>query len=235
MKLLYGALGATLTCAVALASANAAELPAPAPVGYKDGPYIFNWTGVYVGVQAGGIWDTENLKFGPPTESINFDGGVLGAQLGAQYQFYNNVVAGVEVSGFASDSTGSVLCPNPAFRCHTSLRNEIQVVGRLGYAWGNFLPYVKGGYASISNTFANTPATVFAVNSVNHGQDGWVVGGGLEYGLTNNIIIGIDYSHIEINTQTYISGGATFGVDGTADIVTGRLSYKFGAEYTPLK
>ena len=188
----------------------------------------FSWTGFYIGGQAGGIWGNEDLRFNPPTKTVNFSGGVFGGQLGAQYEFHNHVVLGVEVSFTDSgDSSGSTLCPNPAFTCHAKLRDETQVVGRLGYGFGDFLPYVKGGYANVSSHFNNSPLTAFPQNADNHQHDGWVVGSGLEYAVTRNIVLGVDYSHIEFDRETYTSGGATFKVDGSADAVTARISFKF--------
>jgi outer membrane immunogenic protein len=220
--------------AVCFASAASAD-GMPRGAYYREAP--FSWTGLYIGMSAGGIWGTDDLKFNPPTKTVGFDGGAFGGQIGAQYQF-SNVVVGVEVSYTdSSDSSGSTLCPNPAFTCHAKLKNETQVVGRLGYALGHLLPYFKAGYASVDDHFNNTPAT-FAKNSDDHRQNGFVLGGGLDYAVTRNIILGVDYSHIDFEKHSFTSGNATFDIDGHADILLARLSFKFSPEparYAPLK
>ena len=209
--------------------------------GYSSGPVQgyqpFSWTGLYIGGQIGESWGNEDFKFAPTTTvHDHFSGFAYGGQIGAQYQF-SHVVVGVEVSYTNDhDGRGSTLCPNPTFQCRARIDDATQVVGRLGYAWGNFLPYFKAGYASVYSHFNNTPPT-FAINSATHRHDGWVLGGGLEYGIYKNIILGVDYSHIEFDRQTFFAGNATFGGDGSADIVMARLSYKFSwdREVVPLK
>ena len=85
-------------------AAAAADLPVKAPV-YKAPPVIvdpWTWTGVYVGVNAGYSWGRSNthvdyfntvtgLPIAPPAGSItdvkfNLNGGVAGAQIGANWQ-----------------------------------------------------------------------------------------------------------------------------------------------------
>ncbi len=213
-------------------------VPGPSgPGGYKDAPVFgYSWTGIYGGIQGGGVWGTEDLhSTGNPTDHINMNGGVFGGQLGYQHQFYNNIVAGIEVSGVGAWANGSAPCPNPTFSCIGKIDDEIQVVGRLGYAFGNFLPYVKGGYANVGLESNARPP--FAGFNESQSHDGWVVGGGLEYAFTPSIIVGIDYSHIETDTVAYSTGvvGAARSIDANLDMVTGRLSYKFAPGYEPLK
>jgi outer membrane immunogenic protein len=240
----YGVVGLTLSSALALAafSANAADMYVPGPGGYKDGPvYAYNWSGFYGGIQGGGLWGTENVTFPVANTHThpNFSGGVYGAQFGAQQQFSNNIVLGGELSVTGSSADGSAPCPNPAFSCKAKAKSEIQVVTRLGYAWGNFLPYVKGGASNTSLTSTTKPP--FAGFDDRNTHDGWVVGGGLEYALTHNIILGVDYSHIMADSVTYgpipvVVPGVTRNIDADIDIVTARISYKFTPDsYQPMK
>jgi outer membrane immunogenic protein len=217
---------------------SAADIYTPSAGGYKDGPYVYNWTGIYAGIQGGGSWGTTDLFFpGPNTSShTDFNGGVVGGQLGYQYQFRNNFVLGVEASGVASLATGSSLCPNPAFTCTSKQHGTVEGVGRIGYALGTFLPYFKGGWAATAIASSALPVSPAFNDKETHA--GWVVGGGLEYAWKHDIIFGIDYSHIDGGSATY-SFGAGSGVQRnltvTDDIVTGRISYKFSKGYEPLK
>jgi outer membrane immunogenic protein len=96
---------------------------------------------------------------------------------------------------------------------------------------GRLLFYGKGGYANgkISVSGANTDGDEFA-GSKRH--DGWVLGAGVEYLLATNVVVGLEYSHIDLEEETYSfnSGGATLRVEDVrsdVDAFSARVSYKF--------
>ena len=121
--------------AIALAGAAlAADLPsrAPPPV-YLPPPPIFTWTGLYVGLNAGGTWTNNNSvrttavpEFAAPTFApeltlssalattsvpVSNSGFIGGGQIGYNWQFNNSWVVGIEadIQGIAgSTSTGKV-------------------------------------------------------------------------------------------------------------------------------
>jgi outer membrane immunogenic protein len=100
-------------------AALAADLPsrAPPPV-FLPPPPIFTWTGLYVGLNAGGTWSNSTTVnttavplFAAPTFAteltlssalattslpVNNSGFVGGGQIGYNYQFGNSFVAGIE-------------------------------------------------------------------------------------------------------------------------------------------
>jgi outer membrane immunogenic protein len=122
-------------------AALAADLPsrAPPPV-YLPPPPIFTWTGLYVGLNAGGTWSNNNTVntatadvFGNPalggpafgvasaalaTASVpaKIDGFIGGGQIGYNFQFANSWVVGLEadIQGIAA-SNGSTLVFRQAF------------------------------------------------------------------------------------------------------------------------
>ena len=66
-------------------------------------PEAYNWSGIYVGAQAGYVWgnstyDGAGSPAGPPfnSTSVNPKGGFGGAFVGYNYQFDGNYVVGVE-------------------------------------------------------------------------------------------------------------------------------------------
>src|ERR1700681_265126 len=110
-KLLLGTV--TLAAMAAAGSALAGDLPTKAPI-YKAPvvvPVAYSWTGCYVGAHAGYGWGRDKNDFGraiatDPTEIEGFpaefgpfdhntNGGVVGGQVGCNYQTGNWVV-GVE-------------------------------------------------------------------------------------------------------------------------------------------
>ncbi|MGH6811692.1 MAG: outer membrane protein [Methylocella sp.] len=113
-------------------TALAADLPsrAPPPV-YLPPPPVFTWTGLYVGLNAGGTWSSSNTvdvdtvdAFGNPglgggpaagvasaalataNVPVSTSGFIGGGQIGYNLQFANNFVAGIEadIQGIAASS-----------------------------------------------------------------------------------------------------------------------------------
>ena len=235
-------------------TAIAADLPVKAP----PMPIIpeFSWTGVYVGTNFGGAW-TSQSAFWPnraPGLIGNFghDGsfGVGGAHVGAQYQWTNNWVLGVDVAWFSgfddTQVTGSpnAGCPNPPFACSAGLGSVVTVGPRVGYAFRDFLFYGTGGFANGEISTGSLSARgVFDNFSKRH--DGWFAGGGVDWAVWKGrqaaIIVGLDYKHVDLGTATMISpadGVSLCSIDcrnirTSADVVQARFSLKFDP-ITPL-
>ena len=67
---------------------------------------------------------------------------------------------------------------------------------RLGYATGRFLPYIAGGLTELRASDSVVDAGKPDVPSkavAQHWYMGWNVGGGVDYALSNNIIVRADY------------------------------------------
>ena len=104
---------AKLLCAVSLLSpiaAHAADMAVKAPPPMPAAAAVYNWTGLYVGVNGGWGWgqqDPLNLisnRF--DRDSFNISGGLVGGTVGAQIQ-QGYVVIGVEGDLDWADITGS--------------------------------------------------------------------------------------------------------------------------------
>ena len=108
------------------------------------------------------------------------------------------------------------------------------------------MPYVTGGYATtrLSTRDFNTPAGTLAERSEER-HDGWYIGGGVEWMLSKNLILGAEYRHYDFGSEVHAAvspAGALVpadnkNVDLSSDSLVARLSYKFGREeaYRPLK
>src|SRR6476620_7873190 len=135
----------TAAIIVLAAPALAADLPArpyysKAPA-YTAPQVVYNWTGFYIGGHVGGAFAGDNSLSG---SDGRFLGGIQG---GADYQFGNNVVIGIEAeySWLANGSSGVVF---PAGTVVSTNSDQLgSVTGRLGYSFGPTLLYAKGGYA----------------------------------------------------------------------------------------
>ena len=139
-------------------------------------------------------------------------------------------VLGIEVSG-GKGPRGSALVPSE--RSLVDVESLVQVVGRVGYAWHRTMLYGLGGYAggSVEHVEQNLVSTNRIFDSQWH--NGWVGGVGLSHALHPNVVVGLEYRHVDLGSDRYDStnnfGGSGFGrkVDTDFDLIQARVSVKF--------
>lgn len=194
-----------------------------------------NWSGVYAGLGVGAIDGDTGFQF-LNGNSVPFDFGtsfVGSVHVGAQHQF-GNFLLGVEGSMIVGDINGNTTCPNVNFTCHAEVDAMWTVGPRLGFAFGNVLLYGTAGYAlgSVKTHVRNINTGVnFARSGEQH--DGWFAGGGVEFALTNAVILGIDYKHIDLETETHLTGqgiNTQRDISPEFDVVQARLTFKIGRD-----
>ena len=218
-------------------AATAADLPANFPVKAPIRSVIYDWTGFYVG----GHFGYGDASFGPDTNPFPLQGALLphsptgligGFQMGYNRQLTNRVVLGVEAdASFTSPLDGAALTPAPF---NTTLDYVGTVRGRIGYAFGRWMPYVTGGFAwghTHVNINADPANTSDIVSSIGHYQTGWTTGLGLEFAVSGNWSAKLEYDHVDLSRQTYdlnAFGLPGVNVDPRVDFVKFGLNYRFG-------
>lgn len=248
MKLSTFAIAAMLA-AIATA-ASAADLSPKMVTKAAPIPPVATWTGFYVGGQIGwGHAETETGPFfstvGPFVAGVSGgtfsgDGIAGGGHVGANYQFPNNVVVGIEadINGTNADHSGSFLAlgipPGLPFTESNSIDYYGTVRARLGIASGQWLVYGTGGWAwARMNSTITSPGQFSGPFTTSNTQtlDGWVAGVGINYMYTPNWIIGVEYKHLDFGSATYTYvfplAPVTASNTLTIDEVTVRASYKF--------
>ena len=198
--------------------AVAADLPArtyaPAPVAAA----VYNWTGMYVGVNGGyGSGDQDPLTLFSnrfDRSSFSIKGGMFGGTIGAQIQ-QGYVVLGLEgdldwanISGNAT-ITPSILGVGQGVTLNTS--NKISAVGtaraRVGVAMNNWLFYSTGGVAFVKSSaaaisVAGLPCgTLFGAASncsASSWRPGIAAGLGFEYAFTPNWSLKAEYLYLRV-------------------------------------
>lgn len=227
--------------------ASAADMPVRARTAPVPVPVVYNWSGIYLGGGVGYQWATvhdTNPAFVQTDSTVRT--GIVSGLVGAQYQFNNmlpwaGVVIGVEAAINAEtndNSTGNFTsCANPAYTCGLRrLDNLTTVGGRLGLAFDRWLVTGSGGWASANfkrtdfNLATGLVGTGGGGSSARH--NGAYAGAGLEYalytGVLADMIVGIDYQHLWLNSQTDINdNGVGHTLSAKDDIVRGRLTVKF--------
>jgi outer membrane immunogenic protein len=246
-------------------AAFAADLPSrgPPPV-FLAPPPVINWTGLYVGINAGGTWSSSNtvdtdtvnvFSIGGLNGNIGGDvaalatgdvpvgtsGFIGGGQIGYNYQFANNFVAGIEadIQGVAgasrTDSVAQSIAPGvfiPVTSSSVITSSKATdylgtVRGRLGFTiTPTLLVYGTGGLAygqTNSSTgvverlgFGDTPAPFGTFGSISNSRVGWTAGGGLEWLFAPNWSLKVEYLYYDLGSVTYaLSPLVQFGGDGT--------------------
>ncbi len=109
--------------------------------------------------------------------------------------------------------------------------------GRAGWAFTSWLPYVTGGFAAtrVNETLTTPPGGILS-ESTRTSHNGFYIGGGVDWKLWQNVVLGVEYRHFEFNSVTatpvVAATGAlnavdTWAIKPRADMVQARLSYLF--------
>lgn len=215
------ALSSTSVFAADLASRHYTKAPAYVAPAY-------NWTGFYAGAFVGGAFDGSNgfstsnpAIAGTRTDSSFFGGG----QLGFNYQFAPNWVAGIEGDiGGLSDHNRRFTSGVNTLRDNTDWLAS--VTGRLGYTWGPGLVYAKGGVAFRDD--GGLSGTVPFVADRN--DTGYTVGGGLEYYFAPAWTAKIEYDYYNFDRTTIASGlggGSFINYRDDVHTVKAGINYHF--------
>ena len=220
-----------LLAAVALAglvgSASAADVPrrveqVRAPIAYVTP--IYNWTGFYAGINAGGGWGTGSLSGPPATGDFDTSGALVGGTLGYNWQT-NQIVWGVETDINWSNIEGSTAC-GPGIICGVRTSWFGTARGRIGYANDRFMPYITGGLA-----YGDVKATATGLPGASEMRAGWTLGAGVEFALTAPWTAKVEYLYVDLGDfNCGTACGAPVGpdrVEARSHIVRAGLNYRF--------
>jgi outer membrane immunogenic protein len=206
-----------ITCAGAAllitSSAYAADVEAPMP---------YDWSGPYIGLHAGYLWgDVDVDEEGEPlTTGGDIDGFAGGVLAGFNYQ-WDPLVLGIEGDfGFADvDGDGKVAPPEPDFSYEMSWNAHVRA--RAGLALDRILLFVAGGLA-VADLDVDQEEQQFGTT-----YWGYSIGGGIDYAITDEVIVRAEYLHDEFGDEDYTENGEEYTADLNTDTVRGALIWKF--------
>ncbi len=211
----------------------------------------YDWTGAYVGVNLGSAWTGSELtanhtQFLPDSqtysEQLNSTAVNPGLQLGYLKQLSGNWVVGGEgdFSYPATDSQYRYTTPEGEFYDQFIVHNKVQGSLRLraGYALDRFLPFVTAGvsFASLGLNYNNEAPDQSEAISTTTTQTGWVLGGGLEYGVLTNLSVRTEYLYTDYGkalNQNIPTVDSTNDVNGGAHatlythVLRAAVNYRF--------
>jgi len=204
-------LGSAPTIAADLAARPYTKAPALAAV--------YDWTGFYIGVNAGVGLGRDRFQHdwlgeeGIYSFYTSPQGGFGGGQIGYNWQtgsMLGPIVLGVEAdiqgAGLSDDRTNFVIGTSK-----TTYGQKLDwfgtARGRIGIANGPVLSYVTAGYAvgNVKTNATQAAAPFAAAFSTERTQSGWVVGSGVEAALGGNWTGKIEYLYLNLGNKTDIS------------------------------
>jgi len=246
--------GVAVGALAAATPADSADLPMPMNPYIAPPPAVFSWSGCSVGGHLGWGWSTTRFRDAPGTFSstalidfsglgrssaVSGNGGIFGGQLGCDYQFTPNFVAGVQFSAAGSTLSGSAIDPF-AFGSTLQAKTDFlaDISGRLGFAWDRMLFYGKGGAAFANNSYLFTASPAAAAVSggffTSSGSDtpfGGVLGAGIEWAFAPNWSAFLEYDHYFFATDNVTFNSAGFlnfvRVNQDIDAVKAGVNYRF--------
>jgi outer membrane immunogenic protein len=258
-RLSPGLLVGIVVVAGALATAaSAADLPVPgpAPAYYPPAyrPVIYDWTGIYGGVHlgAGALEDqvtTTTTTILQPTGTVTklspFSV-VSGAQAGFNIEFAPFVI-GAEGTFTWSNISGTQVTPS---LLPTISENSISrplwyatATAKIGVAANDFLFYAKGGAALMNVRYTQQVAatSVQSAQTIVDNRSGFTVGGGVEFGMTENLSARVEYDFLDFGTKNYNfnnlivlpAGGVItplvlpVSIRSNTHLITAGLNYRF--------
>jgi outer membrane immunogenic protein len=207
--------------------------PPRAPAAYVPvAPPYYNWGGIYIGINGGygfgkSTWTVPAADTGPG--NINTNGALVGGTLGANFQT-GQFVFGIEgdgdwsnIKGSASGTTAATCLGIAVTSCTYQTTNTwlATLRARMGVAWDRVLIYATAGGAG-GNIGANFSGTALTTASSSSSEFGWTAGGGLEFGITDNVTAKVEYLYVDLQNSSFSCPTTTCG--GTA-ATTGPVSF----------
>ncbi len=185
-------------------------------------------------LQLSGLWNSvpqdRDLVQSLGSGDLDNDGAEAGGLIGYNQQF-GCWLFGLEAAGgylWARDSRATGLISNTTeinpFRVRESFKTHylVTVAPRLGYAFGRFLPYITGGLAIADLEYAQQISLLRGQDTVTDGGSGnveggrrtetnvgWMVGGGLQYAISDHWSARGQYQYIDLGSVTFSSN---FGI-----------------------
>jgi outer membrane immunogenic protein len=230
--------------AILIAAAAASLLIAGVPA-QAQAPKPMSWQGFYMGGSLGGAWEDPSVwtfADGRTAQPASASSWVGGLHTGYNWQF-GHLVLGTETNYRFTNLNSSGACsvpvagvfavappPTPA-NCQQRIQNIFTFGGRAGWALNDWLLYGTGGYARAGlETTVSNAATGLPIDSTGYWHNGWFGGGGVEYALTPSIVVGVQYTHINVNDRIDSALPANpienRNVGAKVDMVEARVSFK---------
>jgi len=240
-KLLLASAALSILAAPAFAADAVIYEPTPAaPVAER---FAYDWTGFYIGGFGGiatGDFDYAAGPLGGPDAlfvDTSASGAFGGVQAGYDWQMGSWVfgaVADIAKTNIDNGLSGTI----PGLGS-VSAESELEYLGtvraRAGYAFDRALVYAHGGwaYGKTEQTISITDAAgVTDSVSGSTSRNGWTVGAGVEYALTDSISFGTEYAYTDLGNKDVFADdlaavGAYVNEDVRIHTIKAAVTFRF--------
>ncbi len=183
----------------------------------------YDWTGLYIGAHGGGVWGGAEVAsdqfVGPGGPFVSGDFSVSGltggALVGHNFQF-KNFVFGLEGDASYGDVDGNDTIAGTNYDFEVNISGTVR--GRFGYVINELYLYGTAGVAFADVKVSDNTGITGSDRQLNIG---FVVGGGLEYAISENLHIRGTYLYTNYGTQeNNLPGPAAPGFFDRADFET---------------
>ncbi len=205
--------------------------------------YAPSWTGIYFGVNGGYAWAQEPVNLG---NSVGLHpgavGGLIGGQVGYNWQYTPDWVFGVEADFDWTDIFGSTLTTAPISATAMQRVDMLGTLrGRVGYALEDVLLYgtlgLAYGQTELGSSASITPCRpggFCASTASTQWLVGWAAGVGFDWAFLPQWSFRSEYLHYDLGSrnQTLVDPGSLLPAISVAstfrgDIVRGAINFKF--------
>ena len=152
-------------------------------------PLVFDWSGLYAGINGGAGFDTSNFVDSGDVK-VRTRGALIGGTAGYNLQ-RGRWVLGIEGDLDWTNASGGTPCG--AFFCEAKNNWLGTLRGRAGYASGRWLPYLTAGLAA---GHVETTSTDPALAAASETKLGWAAGLGVEHAFARNWSAKLEYLYV---------------------------------------
>lgn len=194
------------------ALANVVFATAGSTADFNEPDYFggYDWTGFYAGLatgySAGEAKQQTTTGTFPSTSDIN--GGIVGATIGANYQF-DRLVLGVEGDIFLTGQSDTQQCSGTTNMCTDQLNWTGSVRARVGAAFDRLLVFGTAGVAIAEGESSVSPQPASTTGVYKDIFVGWTVGAGAEYAVTERIRFKSEYAYTDLGKVTSTLGSVS--------------------------
>ncbi len=198
---------------------------------------LYGWAGTHVGVNAGAAVSTGAPALaclgpaicpGVPILARGRDGFSGGGQVGTTIQV-GRLVGGLELDAQYADAGASVAQAGLAASQDLAFLGTVRA--RFGIAADRFLVYATGGFAygDVATRSVLTAGAFTATTTRSRIEPGFAAGGGIEYGLADQVTIRAEALHYDLGRTRLVT--TVPGVSSVARIETSGVLARAGLNY----